>query len=138
MENLSNAVTDDVIPMLMEFLQATVNAVQETPIASALLLALALTSAVLARSILLLVPTATLAVLSILLSDASAGSQRLIPLVLGVVGLLIVCAWTMAIRGRFARLKGRLKSSIEAHAATKELLDREIAWRQAAEDERLA
>jgi len=137
-ENLSNAVTDDVIPMLMEFLQATVNAVQETPIASALLLALALTSAVLARSILLLVPTATLAVLSILLSDASAGSQRLIPLVLGVVGLLIVCAWTMAIRGRFARLKGRLKSSIEAHAATKELLDREIAWRQAAEDERLA
>lgn len=138
MENLSNAVTDDVIPMLVEFLQATVNAVQDTPIGSALLLALALTSAVLARSILLLVPTATLAVLSILLSDASAGSQRLIPLVLGVVGLLIVCAWTMAIRGRFARLKGRLKSSIEAHAATKELLDREIAWRQAAEDERLA
>lgn len=138
MEHLSDAVTDDVIPMFMAFFQSSRHAIENEPAGAAILFALALISAVLARSAVLFIPTATLALLAILSSDAPTGAHRLLPLVLGSLALLILCAWTAAIRGRFARLRNRLKTTVEEHAATKELLEREVAWRQAAEDEKLA
>lgn len=138
MEHFFDAVTDNFIPMFVGFFQASIQAIENEFVGAMILFSLALTSAILARSALLFIPTATLAIFSILSTDASAGSYRLVPLVLGPLALAILCAWTIAIRRRFTRLKNRLKKSMEDLAATKKSLDREVAWRQAAEDEKLA
>lgn len=137
-EQFLNTVTENFVPMFVGFSQASIQAIENEFAGAVILFSLALISAVLARSALLFIPTATLAVFSILSTDASAGSYRLVPLLLGPLALAILCAWTIAIRRRFARLKNRLRASLEDLAATKKSLDREVEWRQAAEDEKLA
>ncbi len=138
METFSNAVSEDIIPILSNFLLASRQAIENEIGSAALLFSLAFLCSILARSTLLFVPTATLALFALLSTDASTNSDRVVPLVIGTLALAVLCAWTLAIRRRFSMLKHRLKMSMDDHIATKKLLDRELTWRQAAEDEKLA
>jgi len=138
MEHISGVAADDVISMFETFLQSSLIAIQKEPVGAVFLFALAVFSAVLARSAILFVPTATLALFAVLSGANAETSHRLLPLLLGAIALLILCAWTATIRRRFSRLRSRLKGLMDEHAAAKDLLAREVAWRQAADDEELA
>lgn len=132
----------DAAALLVPMMSATALSVQQAavnaPIGTAVIGLLAVVAAFLARSAILIVPNAILAALALLAMRAGNGAGGQVSLVLGILALAILCAWTLAIRRSFSRLRRQLRAVIAERAAAQELLDREIAWRQAAQDNEMA
>lgn len=136
MDRISEIANTVIVPGAQAFSGATFSAIVDKPISAVVLFALAALVATLARSLFIMAATFIFALLSLLASGDANGVEEVVATALGSVSLAILCAWTLAIRGRFARLKTRLKSALAEHSTTKDLLNREIAWRRAADRER--
>lgn len=135
MDRISQIVNTMIVPGAVAFYGSAFSAIVDKPISAAILFSFAVLAAALARSLIILAATFIFALLALLASSDANGGEEFAATALGITSLTIMCAWTLAIRERFARLKARLKSVLAEHASTKDLLDREIAWRQAADDE---
>lgn len=134
MESISEIANTTIFPSAQAFYNSAFLAIMGKPTSAAVLFALAALAAFLTRSVLILIATSILALLTLLASSNVDGRESFVATALGAVSLAIFCGWTVAIRERFARLNRRLRAALKEQAATKDLLNREIAWRQAAED----
>ncbi|MHB2264878.1 hypothetical protein [Aliihoeflea sp. PC F10.4] len=134
MERISEIANTVIMPGALAFYDAALSAIFEKPVSAVILFAIAALAAALARSFLILAATCAVALLALLAGSDTDASAQVIATVLGIVSLAILCVWTLAIRERFSRMKAKLNSALAENVATKDMLDREIAWRKAADE----